>query len=236
MVEPCIGTAAVTPAGAGQCKLLCETPDRVTITLTDGTIRCGPAVILPPESGLFRSSSILILGEGPAALDCAVQLLELGHCGPIYLLSRHGRIPCAEESHDAFAIDLADVPIGTSLPYLLHWLRSLVRWCKQRGYDWPSVVDGIKPHAGAIWQHLSAENRRRFVAHARPWWDAHVHRLTPSAAAIIRTARASGQLTVLSGRVISVAGSEAEFGVIFKPRGSSRYQRLVIGKRHGERR
>jgi uncharacterized NAD(P)/FAD-binding protein YdhS len=240
-----VGDSAVAVL-EGECESLSETPDGVAITLTDGTVHSGDIAVLVtgcdsfrlPEEGhvtnaralppeLVRNSSVFILGTGPLAVDYVLRLVAGGHNGPIYLLSHHGRMPFTGESGDIFKVDLADIPIGTSLAYLVRWMRCLIRWCGERGYDWRSVVDGLKPHAGVIWQHLSTNNRKRFLAHARAWWEAHAYRLTPGATAAIRNALGSGQLTVFAGRLASVDKEGADITVTFRPRGRDGVQRLA---------
>jgi uncharacterized NAD(P)/FAD-binding protein YdhS len=230
----------------GECKSLSETSAGVAVTLSDGTVHSGDVAVLAtgcnsfrlPETGyvrsaqtlpphLVRNSSVFILGTGPLAVDYVLRLVADGHAGPIYLLSHHGRMPFSGESEDVFEVDLADIPIGTSLAYLVRWMRLLTRWCEERGYDWRGVVDGLKPHAGAIWQHLSVNNRRRFLAHARAWWEAHAYRLKPEATAALREVVGSGQLTVFAGRLSSLDRNGANVLVTFKPRGGAVLQRLA---------
>lgn len=229
-----------------ECVGLSELPDGIAIKLSDGTFCSGDAAILatgwhtfgpPPQSAiasprllrpdLVRDAPVLILGANSLAIDYVLQLISSGYAGKIYLLSHHGRMPLSSGSADVFEIDLADIPIGTGLAYLLRWMRSLIRWCGERGFAWQGVVDGLKPHAATIWRHLSLANRRRFLAHAKAWWDAYVHRLAPEATESIRRALESGQLTLLAGRLTAVDMTGAELNVTFQPRGRSPARRLA---------
>ena len=44
---------------------------------------------------------------------------------------------------------------------------------------WRNAVDSLRPHSHALWQSLSLDHQRRFLRHARPWWDVHRHRIAP---------------------------------------------------------
>jgi uncharacterized NAD(P)/FAD-binding protein YdhS len=229
----------------GECASLAETAAGIAITLSDGAVYSGDIAILATGCDSFGldegcvasprllgpdavgNTSVLILGTGPLAVDYVLRLIEGRHSGPIYLLSNHGRVPFADEAASVYEVDLADIPIGTSLAYLLRWMRSLALWCGERGYDWRGVVDGLKPHAGIIWRHLSMANRKRFLAHARAWWDAHAYRIAPSATRSIQQALRSGQLTVFAGRLTSIDKAGDGMKVTFRPRGQSRTQRLA---------
>jgi uncharacterized NAD(P)/FAD-binding protein YdhS len=226
MLERSVGRIAVI---GGANSALSE--DISETRLAPGSAAYSPDMaVLVTEGETSNPAHMMSSATGPSAVDCVARLLARGHRGPIYLLTRHGLMPLPGECGQAFAVDVADIPVGTSLAYFLRWLRSLIRWCNERGYDWPSVVDGLKPHAEVIWQHLSSDNRKRFLVHARAWWEAHIHRPTPSAVAAIRNALASGQLTVLAGRLTSLEKRGERISVTFKPRRGNRMQHLVVGR------
>jgi uncharacterized NAD(P)/FAD-binding protein YdhS len=52
-----------------------------------------------------------------------------------------------------------------------------------------------------LWQSLSADDQRRFMRHARPWWDVHRHRIAPQVGAVIERMIGDGRLEVLAGRI-----------------------------------
>ena len=61
---------------------------------------------------------------------------------------------------------------------------ALWRWLRRRGAEvgWRAAVDSLRPHSHALWQSLDGEQQRRFLRHARPWWDVHRHRIAPEVA------------------------------------------------------
>jgi uncharacterized NAD(P)/FAD-binding protein YdhS len=120
-------------------------------------------------------STILILGTGLTMVDAAIALSESGHRGPIVVLSRRGLLPQAHRPVEPAPITQTELPSPERLASLVRWLRARTRHEIQRGGDWRSVVDGLRPHVQAIWRAMPSESRRRFLEHARPWWDIHRH-------------------------------------------------------------
>ena len=45
-----------------------------------------------------------------------------------------------------------------------------------------------------IWRAMPSQSRRRFLEHARPWWDIHRHRMAPEVETKIRALQESGEV------------------------------------------
>ena len=89
------------------------------------------------------------------------------------------------------------------------------------GLPWQAAMDSIRPRIQQIWRQASAADRRRFLRHARPWWDIHRHRIAPPVAAQIGQARATGQLTIEAGRIVSLVAGPRDADIVYTPRGHS---------------
>jgi uncharacterized NAD(P)/FAD-binding protein YdhS len=92
------------------------------------------------------------------------------------------------------------------------------------------VVDGLRPYTQAIWRAMPGEARRRFLEHARPWWDVHRHRMSPQVDAKIEALRRSGQLRVLAGRIIEVNPRRDGASVSIRPRGADAGFQLEVSR------
>ena len=77
------------------------------------------------------------------------------------------------------ALAAEEIPFGAELSELAVWLRSLCLTIKSEGGDWRSVIDALRPHTQRLWRSMSLVQRRRFLRHARPYWDLHRHRMAP---------------------------------------------------------
>lgn len=174
-----------------------------------------------------RAASVLILGTGLTMVDVVLSLLDQGHRGQITALSRRGLLPQQHAEvrpyHDFLARQDA-LPATTR--GILRLLRREVRDGAAEGYDWRSVVDAVRPYLPHLWGGLPLSERRRFLRHARPYWEIHRHRMAPYVGRRIAAARNRGQLTIRAGRVrdISVVGDR--LSTTFTPRGGGERIRL----------
>jgi uncharacterized NAD(P)/FAD-binding protein YdhS len=184
----------------------------------------------PSSWNTAPDSTILILGTGQTMVDAAVSLKESGHRGPIVAVSRRGLLPQAHRRVDPASIGESELPSPTKLAPFLHWLRARVRSESRRGGDWRNVVDGLRPYTQAIWRGMPGEVRRRFLEHARPWWDVHRHRMAPQVETKIEALRRSGQLRVLAGRIIEVNRSREGASVSIRPRGANAAFQLEVSR------
>ncbi|MBP7002383.1 FAD/NAD(P)-binding protein [Amaricoccus sp.] len=214
----------------GVAREIVETGHGVRVELADGAAILGQAAILAVGHGLRpelprpatapAEGDVLILGTGLGMVDAALDLLDAGHPGPIVALSRRGLAPQPHGPRVAMRLEPADIPLGTHLTWLMRWLRAETRALALTGAAWGDVVDALRPHVPAIWASLPLDARRRFLRHARPWWDAHRHRMAPEVARRIAAARAEGRLRVLAGRVVERRDGPDGAAVTWRARGS----------------
>jgi uncharacterized NAD(P)/FAD-binding protein YdhS len=147
-------------------------------------------------------------------VDLVLSLDAAGHQGRILALSRRGLIPRSHADFTPCPVDLQDVPTGN--------LRSLWQWVRQRStkIGWRAAVDGLRPHTHLLWQRLGLEQQRRFLRHARPWWDVHRHRIAPEVANAVASMVADGRLEIVAGRIISARPGQDGIDVEYSPRRS----------------
>lgn len=145
---------------------------------------------------------ILLIGTGLTMVDLVLSLSGMGFEGRMIAVSRRGLMPRAHGPAEPAPVAPEEVPTGDLLG-LWRWLR---RRSAEVGYR--AAVDSLRPHTGALWQSLSPEQRRRFLRHARPWWDVHRHRIAPEVALQLRELIAAGRLEILAGRLGRAAGGE----------------------------
>ena len=164
------------------------------------------------ESG----GSALLVGTGLTMVDLALSLDSAGHRGRVVAVSRRGQIPRAHADFDPAPVALDGVPRVN--------LRGLWRWLRRRSGEvgWRAAVDSLRPHSHALWQAFDPDQQRRFMRHARPWWDVHRHRIAPEVAATIHRMVAEGRLEIVAGRVVAARAVAAGLGVEIRRRGAGR--------------
>lgn len=162
--------------------------------------------------------SALMVGTGLTMIDLVLSLDSAGHRGRIVALSRRGLIPRSHADFDPAPVERDEVPHGS--------LSALFRWLRRRGAEvgWRAAVDSLRPHSQALWRSLDGEQQRRFLRHARPWWDVHRHRIAPAVARKIHELVAADRLEIVAGRIISGRETEDALDVDFRRRGSGTLQ------------
>jgi uncharacterized NAD(P)/FAD-binding protein YdhS len=233
----------------GECTDVGESPDGVTAMLADGRrlesdiaiLATGhdPAVLRlacqadpwapPSAAGIDKDAAILILGTGLTAIDYVLTLLADRHRGPVIAMSRRGLMAKAHRRVDALRIDESDVPFGASASHLLHWFRQRINAHVAQGGDWRGVVDGVRPFTQRIWQEFSLPSRRRFLEHARAWWDVHRHRMAPEVEMRVMQALSQGRLAVMAAKLTRIEPNARGAFVRYRRRGRPEVESLQVG-------
>jgi uncharacterized NAD(P)/FAD-binding protein YdhS len=162
-------------------------------------------------------------------VDYVLSLLSDGHGGPIVALSRRGLMPTAHRRVPPLHIDESQVPFGASASQLLRWFRNHVDSRRAQGGNWRSVVDGIRPFTQRLWRELPIDSKRRFLEHARAWWDVHRHRMAPEVEARITKAVADHRLTVIAGKIVDISSNSSRARVRYRRRGQTEIESLEVG-------
>ncbi len=159
---------------------------------------------------------VFLLGTGLTAVDHILALDASGHRGRITALSRRGQMPRGHVVYEPAPVEREEVPMGNVL--------QLWRWLRRRtaGVSWRAAVDALRPHSSAIWQSFSEPEQRRFMRHARPWWDVHRHRIATEVAQRMKELVGSGQLEVVAGRVRAMHETDEGVEVEIARRGRDR--------------
>jgi uncharacterized NAD(P)/FAD-binding protein YdhS len=156
----------------------------------------------------------LIIGTGLTMVDLVLSLDASGFSGDIVAISRRGLIPRSHSDFQPAPIDDRDLPRGR--------LSCVTRWLRQRARDvgWRAAVDSLRPFSHAMWQRLEAGEQRRFLRHARPWWDVHRHRIAPEVATVLERLRSEGRLEIIAGRITGARETAKAIDVEFRRRGA----------------
>jgi uncharacterized NAD(P)/FAD-binding protein YdhS len=162
-----------------------------------------------------RGGDVLIVGTGLTMVDVVLSLDLAGHRGRIMALSRRGQIPRGHAPHDPVSIKRGEVPHGS--------VRTLWRWLRRRGaeHGWRGAVDSLRPYSQALWQGFSEAEQRRFLRHARPWWDVHRHRIAPEVAEMLKRLIGEGRLEIVAGRIGRMSEDDGSLSVEISRRGQA---------------
>jgi uncharacterized NAD(P)/FAD-binding protein YdhS len=157
---------------------------------------------LEQKAEIPADAPVLLAGTSLTAIDIVTELLHKGHTAQIIAVSRRGLLP---RSHGPIAA--ASEGFVHALPSSL---REVVRYVRQlsandpRGDKWRRAFTELRGIAPSLWRNWSVAERRRFLRHVRPFWDAHRHRLAPRVHGKIERALATGQLKIVRGRIDAI--------------------------------
>ncbi len=163
-----------------------------TLFVNDPWSDAGRAAVLGAAA---RGGDVLIIGTGLTMVDVVLSLDSAGHRGRIVALSRRGLMPRGHAPGETVTVSADEVPAG-SLMALWRWLRG-----RAGGGNWRGAVDSLRPHSHMLWRALPVDQQRRFLRHARPWWDVHRHRIAPQVSAQLKAMIGEGRLELVAGRI-----------------------------------
>lgn len=176
----------------------------------------------PTQAGALAAirpdDRVLVVGNGLTAADVIASLAHQGHHGTIVALSRRGlrsrgHPPFAQEPFGDFL-----TPPPATARQLLRRIRETIREAETQGFTWHPVLDQVRAQAGALWQALAVEERRRIVRHLRAHWDVHRFRIAPQVEDVLDAALASGRLKILAASVQTVETAGETITLTAKPR------------------
>ena len=153
---------------------------------------------LPP------GGSVLLVGSGLTSVDLIMALKSKGFRGIIHVLSRKGLFPRPrrQQRQDEPWPLFWDETSPRTVRGLLRLIRAQVQAAAEKGIDWRGVIDSLRPVTQDIWRSLPLEEQKRFLRHARVYWDVHRHRLAPEIGDILADMQTEGQVRLHTGAII----------------------------------
>lgn len=189
----------------------------------------------------FSSSAIepwepvAIMGSGLTAIDTLLSLSTTGRTAPVYLISRRGLVPRvhlrpspAAQDMSAIVTDCLGDDSGLNVRRLVRNVRKAITAGVERGLDWRSFIDGLRPHTAALWQATSPQQRQRFLRHIRPLWEVLRHRMAPEIGKQLEKWQADGLVRILPGRTEYVVSNDGGVHVYVRERGADKITPLDV--------
>jgi uncharacterized NAD(P)/FAD-binding protein YdhS len=81
-----------------------------------------------------------------------------------------------------------------------------------------------------LWQRLPTRERKRFLRHARPYWDVHRHRLPQQTLAKLDQLQQDEKLHVHAGRLLNFELVGEKVRVSWRARGSDEIQTMLVDR------
>lgn len=188
----------------------------------------GASTVLPGET-------VFVLGTGLTMVDTLLAVhAATGGRITAHAISRRGLLPPPQrplresrDEHDSTPLLRA---ASISARQLMRAVRALAAEIQSRHGDWREAVAHVRAIAPALWRRLSLPERRRFLRHARPYWDVHRHRLPESTWSALHELRSTGVLNVQAGRLVKLEPSGKRVRVTWRARGAAELTMLTVDR------
>ena len=238
----------------GSANYRVELDDRTTFIADDVVLALGnpPPASLPGTQSLQDSpryiadpwsapssfkpnESVLVIGTGLTMADTVIAGNEAaGGEATFHAISRHGMVPPTQTAFRHAGCDGNDGPLlraaSLSTRKLFRAVRELTDDVQSRGGDWREAITRVRTLAPSLWQRLPAKERKRFLRHARPYWDVHRHRLPTQTLAKLNEMQRQGKLHVHAGRISSFEPVGEKTLVSWRARGGHATQTLLVDR------
>lgn len=195
-------------------------------SVPDLSFTASPDYFQDPWSSRFYDSlepdrSVFIIGTGLSMVDVAVELRHRKHRGKIYAISTRGLLPAVHELGHSFPAFDDELDGLERITDMLKIVRKKIRSAEAAGSNWRAVIDALRPITQKLWLTMPLAEKVYFKQHLSRYWNVARHRMPPAAAEILNEMQSEGSLTVLKGRLRSIARTDAGFEVDFRTPTSS---------------
>lgn len=198
-------------------------------------IQRSTAYIPDPWSGpisIEDKSHVLLIGSGLTAIDTLIALMHSAPGASVTMISRRGLVPRGHR--DALPAVKFTTNIHAEIlalpPSITRYVRAIRAEIAKSPEHWREVITALRPVSSAVWQKLGVSERRRFLRHLQPYWDAHRHRLAPDSYRLFETALHNRKVKKLSGHIVEVLERNGRVEVALRCRGTADVQQLQFDK------
>lgn len=178
-------------------------------------------------AGLDPDAALLVIGTNLTMFDLAIALEAQGHRGVIHAISRHGLLPLMHGPAPTMSAPWNGTAPPASARAALRALRGEAR---VEPAAWRGIVDSIRAQTSRAWASWPETERRRFLRHARPYWDVHRHRAAPAIRERIDRMREDGRLRVEAARLTALELRGDQVVATIRPRGSLASATLAVAR------
>ena len=203
-----------------------------------GPLLGSPSYVADPWSNPPRflpHETVLILGTGLSMADTVLAGTDpapLSHV-TFHAISRRGLVPPSQTAFRHAGCDDGSALLraaSLSARCLVRAVRELTDDVQQRGGDWREAITCVRNFAPAIWQRLSTRERKRFLRHARPYWEVHRHRLPQETLTKLHDLKRADKLHIHAGRILHFEVVGERVRVTYRARGTDDVTTLLVDR------
>lgn len=172
--------------------------------------------------------TVLVVGTGLTMIDAVLELERQGNAVEIHAISRNALVPRPHQNASpVLPPELDELPDSDLRRSLRLFRRALSRHVEQGG-DWRDLFAALRPATPALWQEMSARDRRRFLRFISPFWEVHRHQCAPETYAAFQALIDAGKLDLQRGTIVSVENTEERLRLGLAPRNRAAVTRWLV--------
>jgi uncharacterized NAD(P)/FAD-binding protein YdhS len=180
-------------------------------------------------TAVAQDKKILLVGSGLTSVDVAIALWKQEFRGTIHTLSRRGLLPQRHRATNPWP-PFWDEKSPRTARGLLRLIRSQVESANAHGSGWRAVIDSLRPFTQEIWRSLPRPEQRRFLRHARPYWEVHRHRVAPEIGSLLSAQMRTGRMETDAGRVTQYCEDRDGVDVTYRDRKTGELAALRVDR------
>ena len=133
-------------------------------------------------------------------------------------ISRRGLFPLSQKNVEEYPSFFEELEGLSDFSSVFSIVRKHLRIAEKKGYDPRAVIDSLRPHTKTIWMNLPPDEKKRFLKHAFRYWEIIRSRIPPSSEELVSKLKSSGQLKILTGRLIDIIPGEEKMEIKYAER------------------
>lgn len=153
------------------------------------------------EDAVRGARRIVLVGSGLTMVDVLLRLRRMNCPAQIVIISRHGLIPRPQVKFSPQAEPWRGMP-SLLASELVSEVRRACQEAARRGDPWQGVVNGLRPEARRLWRMLPVSEQKRFLRHARAFWEIHRHRLPADVHLQLRRELTRARTVIRAGKAV----------------------------------
>ncbi len=175
-----------------------------------------------------KSSDVLILGTGLTMTDFVLTLMNNGHEGKIYAISRNGLLTMPSAPTKPYPSFYEEIKGVKAFYELLKSINRHIKIAQNTGMDWRSVIDCLRPHSSAIWIALPPDEKRKFMKRAGHLWAVARHRMPRACYDKLSDLRSKERFEILKGKILEIKQNDSSMSIKYGSKDSREINTLTI--------
>ena len=164
---------------------------------------------------IAKTDKVAFIGGGLTAMDGIYSLARQGHIGQIEVVLPHGILPPKQTDWQAEPPIIWPDNITTASQFFRFMKHALGTrdWIQA---SWQSRFEALRIHINSVWQQLEDTEQNRLMRHVGHWWQLARFRSAPQNFDAAETLRATGQLSLVKGRVRQIKKQDSQLCLILQ--------------------